>query len=179
MPSPIAWISSVVALLLQFFLADCASTACTNILQILQHRFTLGSSRNMECDTDSDLSGAKFCSPDSLKDDMSNASCELEGNLDSSNHEESKTSKKSENTEANENQHATDSAIKSTCSAVQRVRQHRQEFQISSPSDALMSPCTQKLVSHSYRPRARMSNPAAVLKQKQKTSIPKFDLENL
>ncbi|KHN85665.1 hypothetical protein Tcan_14574 [Toxocara canis] len=59
--------------------------------------------------------------------------------------------------------------------AVIRTRQCRKELQVWSPSDALMSPCTQKLFGSGMRPKKSGSLPLAVLKEKQKTNITKMD----
>uniref|UniRef100_A0A914ZPT2 Uncharacterized protein n=1 Tax=Parascaris univalens TaxID=6257 RepID=A0A914ZPT2_PARUN len=62
--------------------------------------------------------------------------------------------------------------------AIIRTRQCRKEFQVSSPSDALMSPCTQKLFGNSLRTKKSGSIPLAVLKEKQKTNIASMDLNS-
>uniref|UniRef100_A0A0M3HSS0 Uncharacterized protein n=1 Tax=Ascaris lumbricoides TaxID=6252 RepID=A0A0M3HSS0_ASCLU len=70
--------------------------------------------------------------------------------------------------------------------AIIRARQCRKEFQasgsslmVSSPSDALMSPCTQKLFGNGLRTKKSGSIPLAVLKEKQKTSIASMDLNSV
>ncbi len=61
-----------------------------------------------------------------------------------------------------------------TTPAVQRARALRHEFH--SPSDALMSPCTQKLFGHRVKKDMKvggqLSHPASILREKQHNSIP-------
>uniref|UniRef100_A0A914EHR5 Uncharacterized protein n=1 Tax=Acrobeloides nanus TaxID=290746 RepID=A0A914EHR5_9BILA len=64
--------------------------------------------------------------------------------------------------------------------AVVKVRQTRQMFQVQSPSDAIMSPCTKKLNTHGVQMprRPASSNPASVLRFKQQNAI-KLNLEDV
>uniref|UniRef100_A0A914VEY1 CX domain-containing protein n=1 Tax=Plectus sambesii TaxID=2011161 RepID=A0A914VEY1_9BILA len=65
---------------------------------------------------------------------------------------------------------AEDGHDKKVTPSVVRTRQFRHVFPVSSPSDNLMSPCTQKL--YPNKKKASASHPAAILREKQK--LPNF-----
>ncbi|VDK53614.1 unnamed protein product [Anisakis simplex] len=56
--------------------------------------------------------------------------------------------------------------------AIVRTRQCRQNFQISSPSDAVMSPCTKKLTGNGHHGAMKGGSiPWSLLKEKQKMNV--------
>ena len=62
--------------------------------------------------------------------------------------------------------------------AVVRMRQSKKDFQISSPSDAIMSPCTQRLFGRSRLKNGYGGQPMALLKEKQKNALAQTEQDN-
>uniref|UniRef100_A0A0N5A8C8 Zgc: n=1 Tax=Syphacia muris TaxID=451379 RepID=A0A0N5A8C8_9BILA len=59
--------------------------------------------------------------------------------------------------------------------AVVRTRQSRKDFQVSSPSDAIMSPCTQRLFGRSRLNMGHGAHPGALLKEKQRSALTQME----
>ena len=58
---------------------------------------------------------------------------------------------------------------------MQKVHKVRQEFHMQSPSDAALSPCTQKLFGPSRIKAPSTSQPLSVLRSKQQADVAKFN----